>query len=222
MSAMLAAWWFAVIGQPLSPLPLLEMPDQPLAIAVEAARLSSLPTCLSLVCGDAEWSDRRFLRYGSADRPGPQPLPGMPAYGFQLSLPSSSRDWIDSDASAWRVGARYGVEAIRRPDTQVKVIFGTGYRLQPWGDDGVGTTGPVARASLDFYQRFGARARLSQQMQLETGRNNHSFVRNAISLDVEVLPQVTIMSGVQTRRVATGSGEATTETESSLQLQYAF
>jgi len=218
---MLAAWWFAVIGQPLSPLPLPEMPDQPLAAAVEAARLSSLPRCLSLVCGDAEWSNRVFLRVGTADKPGPQPLPGQPVYRFQLSAPSSSRDWIDSYARDWRVGTRYGVDAIRRPNTQVKVIFGTGYRLQPWVDDGVGTTGPVARASVDLNQRFGERTRLSQQVQLETGRNNNTFLRSAITFDVEIRPQVTIMSGVETRRTATGGG-STTDTEGSVKLQYAF
>ena len=88
---MLAAWWFAVIGQPLSPLPLPEMPDQPLAVAVEAARVSALPRCLHLVCGDAEWSPRVFLRVGTADQPEPQRLPGEPVYRFQLSAPSSSR-----------------------------------------------------------------------------------------------------------------------------------
>lgn len=218
---MLAAWWFAVIGQPLSPLPLLEMPDQPLAVAVEAARLSALPSCLSLVCGDAEWSDRDFLRFGTADKPGPQPLPGQPVYGQHLSAPASARDWMDSYAKDWRVGTRYGVEAIRRPNTQVKVVFGTGYRLQPWVDDGVGTTGPVARASVDLFQRFGERTRLSQQVQWETGRNNSTFVRNAITFDVELKPQVTLKSGVETRRAATG-GNSTTDTEGSVQLQYAF
>lgn len=219
---MLAAWWFAVIGQPLSPLPMPEMPDQPLAVAVEAARMSSLPTCFSLVCGDAEWSDRHFQRFGSADKPGARPLPGSPVYSFQLSAPASSREWMDSYARDWRVGARYGMEAIRRPNTQVKVVFGTGYRLQPWVDDGVGVTGPVARASVDLFQRFGERTRLSQQIQLETGRNNSTFVRNSITFDVEILPQVTLKSGVETRRVATGTGDATTETQGSMRLQYAF
>lgn len=218
---MLAAWWFAVIGQPLSPLPLPELPDQPLAVAVEAARMSSLPTCFSLVCGDAEWSDRDFQRFGTADRPEPQPLPGLPVYSFQLSAPASSREWMDSYAKDWRVGTRYGVEAIRRPNTQVKVVFGTGYRLQPWVDDGVGVTGPVARASLDFNQRFGNRTRWSQQVQLETGRGNSTFLRNAISFDVELRPQVTLKSGVETRRAATG-GNSTTDTEGSVKLQYAF
>lgn len=218
---MLAAWWFAVIGQPLSPLPLPELPDQPLAVAVEAARMSSLPTCFSLVCGDAEWSDRDFERFGTADRPGPQPLPGLPVYSFQLSAPASSREWMDSYAKDWRVGTRYGVEAIRRPNTQVKVVFGTGYRLQPWVDDGVGVTGPVARASLDFNQRFGNHTRWSQQVQLETGRGNSTFLRNAISFDVELRPQVTLKSGVETRRAATG-GNSTTDTEGSVKLQYAF
>lgn len=216
---MLAAWWFAVIGQPLSPLPLPELPDQPLAVAVEAARMSSLPTCFSLVCGDAEWSDHGFQRFGNADRP--QPLPGLPVYSFQLSAPASSREWMDSYAKDWRVGTRYGVEAIRRPNTQVKVVFGTGYRLQPWVDDGVGVTGPVARASLDFNQRFGNRTRWSQQVQLETGRDNSTFLRNAISFDVELRPQVTLKSGVETRRAATG-GNSTTDTEGSVKLQYAF
>lgn len=218
---MLAAWWFAVIGQPLSPLTLLEMPDQPLAIAVDAARQSSLPSCFSLVCGDAEWSNGSFLKVGTADKTGPGPLPGRPAYGLRLSAPASSRDWMDSYARDWRVGARYGIAAIRRPETQVSVVFGTGYRLQPWVDDGVGTTGPVARASLDFTQRFGDRTRWSQQVQLETGRDRSSFLRNAISFDIELKPQVTLKSGIETRRVAAG-GEATTETEGSVKLQYAF
>lgn len=218
---MLALWWFAVIGQPLSPLPLPEMPDQPLAVVVEAARLSALPTCLNLVCGDDEWSDGVFLRVGTSDRPGPQPLPGQPVYSFQLRAPVSSPDWVDSYARDWRVGARYGIEAVRQPNTQVKVVFGTGYRLQPWVDDGVGITGPVARVGLDLNQRFGERARLSQRLRLETGRNNTTFVRNAITFDVEIRPQVTIMSGVETRRTAVG-GEATTDTEGSVKLQYAF
>ena len=218
---MLAAWWFAVIGQPLSPLTLLEAPDQPLAVAVEAARMSSLPTCFSLVCGDAEWSNREFLKVSRADKEGPQPLPGQPVYGLHLSAPSSSRDWMDSYAKDWRVGARYGVTAIRRPQTQVSVVFGTGYRLQPWVDDGVGTTGPVARASLDFSQRFGERTRWSQQVQLETGRDRSSFLRNAISLDIELKPKVTLKWGVETRRAENG-GNATTETEGSVKLQYAF
>lgn len=218
---MWAAWWFAVIGQPLSPLTLLEAPDQPLAVAVEAARLSSLPTCFSLVCGDAEWSNRDFLKVGSADKPELRPLPGQPVYGLHLSAPSSARDWMDSYAKDWRVGARYGLDAVRRPDTQVRLVLGTGYRLQPWVDDGVGVTGPVARASLDFTRRFGGRARWSQQVQLETGRDKSSFLRNVISFDIELKPQVTLKSGVETRRAENG-GNATTDTEGSVKLQYAF
>ncbi|TWI01754.1 uncharacterized protein DUF481 [Luteimonas cucumeris] len=218
---MLAAWWFAVIGQPLSPLPLLEMPDQPTAVAVEAARMSALPTCLSLVCGDVEWSDRQFEHFRTADKPALRPLPGKAVYRTRLSAPSSARDWVDSYARDWRVGTRYGVEAVRLPNTQVKVVFGTGYRLQPWVDDGVGITGPVARASLDLRQRLGEHTRLSQQTYLETGRNNNTFVRNAISFDVEIRPQVTLRSGVETRHVASG-GDGRTETEGSVKLQYAF
>lgn len=218
---MLAAWWLAVIGQPLSPLPLLEMPDQPLAVAVAASRLSSRAMCLNLICGDAEWDNPEALRIVTSARPVARPLPGQPLFPFRLSAPATSRDWLDSYASNWRVGAGYGLEAVRRPNTQVNIVFGTGYRIEPYVDDGIAGIGPVVRGRLDFSQRFGDRTRLSQQVQLESGLRD-TFIRNAITFDVEVKPQVTIKSGVETRHDNAAGSPGRTETESSVKLLYAF
>jgi hypothetical protein len=222
---MLAAWWFAVLGQPVFLLPLPHVADAavadvPAVIALASGRASLQRPCRSLACLQSAWelSPMPLFARAAARDPFalPRALPASTSYG--LHAPASSSDWLAAYGSNWRLGARYGVEAIRQPDTQLRIEVGSGYRLQPYVDDGTASTGPVARGSIQWLQRFGQRALLSQQLRVETGRHD-TFVRNALALDILLQPSWTLSSSVELRH---DSAADDTTTQGSLQLRYAF
>ena len=224
---MLAAWWIAVLGQPvfLLPLPLPQVADAaaadvPAIIALAGGRASLQRPCRSLGCLRAAWdlpAPPLFASQPSRDPFAiPRPLPATTSYG--LYVPASSSDRLATYGSNWRLGARYGIEAIRQPDTQLRIEVGSGYRLQPYVDDGTASTGPVARGSIEWMQRLGQRALLSQQLRVETGRHD-TFVRNALALDILLQRSWTLGSTLELRH---DGAEGDTATRGSLQLRYAF
>jgi hypothetical protein len=222
---MLAAWWFAVLGQPVFLLPLPQVADAaaadvPAIIALASGRASLQRPCRSLGCLQAAWDlppPPLFASEPSRDPFAiPHPLPATTSYG--LYAPASSSDWLATYGSNWRLGARYGVEAIRQPDTQLRIEVGSGYRLQPYVDDGTASIGPVARGSIEWMQRLGQRALLSQQLRVETGRHD-TFVRNALALDILLQRSWTLSSTLELRH---DSAADDTATQGSLQLRYAF
>jgi hypothetical protein len=223
---LLAPWWLAVAGLPVFHRPFPDAPHSPAAIALVAGEVSLRRPCLRLRCAGAEWlppSPATTYAYRSDDHPVQRtPLPGQPMRGFGLSAPASRREWTTEYASDVGVGAGYGVEALRRPDTQLRIEVGPAYRLQPYVDHGTATPGPVARGRLELQQRLGDRARLEQRLQVETGREN-TVVRNAVGVSVELEPRWTLRSDLELQHdSAAEGGSGRTETEGSVRLQYAF
>lgn len=214
---MLAALWFAVLGQPVFLLPFPQAADTPSVLAIAGSQVSLQRPCRSLECLQAGWQLRpapvMAQRSPFALR---RVLPGRRYIG--LSAPASRQDWIDAYGSNARFGARYGFEPIREADTRLRIEVGSGYRLQPWADDGIGHIGPVARGSIQWLQQLGDRTRLTQQLRVETGRGD-TFVRNAMALDITLQPNWTLRSSLELRH---DSAADDTATQGSVQLRYSF
>ena len=225
---MLASWWLAVIGLPVFLQPLPEAPDQPAAMAVASGRVSLRQPCLRLVCPDAEWQQaRRTLAPttapGVVDEIRPRRLPRLATRRFiGLHSPASRRDWFHSSGGAALVDARYGMEAVRNPQTRVQLELGTGYRLQPYANYGTAAQGPVAMGQLRLSQRLGDFGSLNQQVRLERGREN-AYLRQTIGLDLELAPQWSLLGDFELRHDTAGNGgQGHTDREGSLRLHYAF
>ncbi len=224
--AMLAPFWLAVAGLPVFQQPFPDAPAQPAAVALAAGDVSRRLPCLRLRCTGSEWrapvaATTHAYREGNAQVLR-APLPGQPRSGFGLSAPASRRDWTRGYASNVGVGAGYGVEAVRLPDTKLRVEVGPGYRLQPYTDHGTASSGPVARGRVELQQRLGDRARLEQRLQVETGREN-TVVRNAVGVSVDLRPQWSLRSDLEVRHdSAADGGSGSTDTEGSVRLNYAF
>lgn len=227
---MSAVWWLAIAGLPVFHQPLPESPGEPAAIALAAGRIPLRAPCYSLFCGDAEWLEpSRYTRLQRPATPGalPEiaPIKASPLASrryVHLHSPASRRDWVGASANHALVDTRYGFQAIRTPDTQLQLEMGTGYRLEPYADFGTAVPGPVARGRVQLSQHFGERARLTQQMQVETGRAN-TTVRQTLGVDLRLRPQWTLRSDVEMRHDSgVDGGQGRTDTESSLKLKYAF
>jgi len=211
-----AAFWLAVLMPPVFVQPLPQAPAAPAAIALAGGQVSLQRTCYSLQCLQAGW---RLSATPLPARRNPFALPRpLRASRVGLSAPASRRDWVATYGSNARFGTRYGIEAIRDPDTQVRIEVGSGYRLQPYADDGIGHIGPVARGSLQWLQRVGGNAQLVQQVRVETGHGD-TFVRNSMALDITLQPNWTLRSSVDVRH---HSAADDTATQGSLQLRYSF
>lgn len=217
---MLAAWWLALAGPPVFDARLRQAADVPAALALAEGRVHLRRRCLSLRCLRAGWSLPQPARGAFARPASPFAIrPVLPRTGgIGLFAPPSRRDWIASEGHDWRVGTRYGFEAIRQPGTELRVEIGGGYRFQPGVDDGTAAMGPVARGHLALSQRIGPRARLSQQLVVEQGRMD-TYVRNAVALDLLLEPRWTLRSAVELQR---DSAAARGTTAGTLQLRYAF
>jgi hypothetical protein len=228
---MLASWWLAVAGLPVFIQPLPEAPDRPAAVALASGQVSLRLPCYSLVCADAEWMRPLAVRAslqrgdapGSYDRIAPAPLPQLASRRFiGLRSPASRRAWFYNTGRNDRIATTYGFEAVRSEDTRLAVELGTGYRLQPYVDYGTASQGPIARGSVQFWQRFGERAQLQQRVLVETGRVN-TFVRQTIGLDLQLKPQWTLHSDFEMRHNTAGNGGAgATDTEAALSVRYTF
>jgi len=228
---MLASWWLAVVGLPVFMQPLPEAPDQPAALAVASGRVSLRQPCLRLVCPDAEWQQasrpsrtlERAQAPGAFDKIRSQRLPRLATRRFiGLHSPASRRDWFDSSGGAALVDARYGMEAVRNPQTRVQLELGTGYRLQPYANYGTAAQGPVAMGQLRLSQRLGDVGSLNQQVRVERGREN-AYLRQTIGVDLELAPQWSLLGDFELRHDTAGNGgEGHTDREGSVRLRYAF
>ena len=214
---MISALWFAVLGQPVFLMPLPEAPQQPAAIAIASSRVSLQRPCRSLECLRAGWGAVPGSVAATTRSPFSPRRTLPPSRGHGLHAPASRIDWMATYGSNSRFGARYGME-IRDPDTSIRVEIGSGYRLQPYVDDGVGEIGPVARGKVEWQQRLGEFASLHQELRVEAGRND-TFVRNALALEVVLQPNWTLQSRFELRH---DSAVGATATESAIQLRYSF
>lgn len=214
---MLSALWFAVLGQPVFLLPFPQAPELPAAVAVATSQVSLRRHCRSLECLRAGWQPLPWEPSPTPRSPFAPPRALPASRGHRLHAPASRIEWTATHGSNSRVGARYGME-IRDPDTNIRVEIGSGYRLQPYIDDGVGETGLVARGRVEWEQRFGDRAWLYQELRVETGRND-TFVRNALALEVVLLPNWTLRSRFELRH---DSAKDDTATQGAIQLRYIF
>lgn len=226
---MLAALWLALAAPPVFIQPLPESPGEPSAVALATGRADLRRPCYHLVCEDAGWrAPNRFTRIGQSKAPGSVDplakvrLPAIAARRYPLYSPATRRDWRSSHGSHSRFTTSVGYEAVRTPDTQVKLEFGTGYRLQPYADYGTAAEGPIARGRLELRQNIADRALLTQNLLVETGRFN-TTTRQVIGLDLQLQPQWTLHSNFELRHDSAGNGgSGATDTEGSMHVRYRF
>ncbi|MGY0612780.1 MULTISPECIES: DUF481 domain-containing protein [unclassified Luteimonas] len=226
---MLAALWLALAAPPVFIQPLPESPGEPAMVALAAGRADLRRPCYRLVCEDAAWQPpTRFTRIrqpkvpGSVDPLVPMRLPAIAARRYPLYSPASRRDWRINHGSHSRFTAGFGYEAVRTPDTNVKLEFGTGYRLQPYADYGTAGEGMIARGRLELRQSIAERALLTQNLLVETGRFN-TTTRQVIGLDLKLQNQWTLHSNFELRHDSAGNGgSGATNTEGSMNLRYRF
>lgn len=210
------AFWLAVLMPPVFVQPFPQAPDMPSTIALFAREVSLQRPCYTLRCLQDGW---RLAATPLPARRNPFSLARrLPSQRSNLHAPATRREWYANYGSNTRFGTRYGIDAIRSADTQLSIEIGSGYRLQPYADDGIGHIGPVARGSLRWLQRLGDRARLEQQVRVETGRGD-TYVRNMMSLDIVLESNWTLRSSVDL-----GHDSATDDTAArgAVQLRYSF
>jgi len=230
MADMLAGWWLAVAGLPIYTQPLPAAPELPAIAAVAARQVPLRRPCYRLACRDAEWTaGASRQRIWSPKAPGvrprtvAQPLVKLPDRRLApLHSPFSSREFIRSGGNHVKWDTSYGLEAIRSPETSLRVEFGTGFRIEPYTDYGTAAMGPVARGQLQLSQELGRHASFTQQVQVETGREN-TFLRQTLAFDYELFPQWTLRSDFELRHDTLGNGgRGSTDTEGSLKLRRTF
>lgn len=214
---MTAAFWLAVLAPPVFVQPFPQAPAAPAAIALFAREVSLQRPCYTLQCLRDGWQ-LAAAPLPARRNPFALPRPVSARSGVGLYAPATRREWTANYGSNARFGTRYGMDAIRDEDTQVSIEFGSAYRLQPYADDGIGHIGPVARGSLRWLQRLGERARLEQQVRVETGRGD-TFVRNLLSLDIVLESNWTLRSSIDLRHDTAADNTAT---QGTVQLRYSF
>lgn len=219
---MLGILGLAMLAGPLVTLPAtatIEPAPQVAALGADPARMRLW--CYSLRCGDEEWAGPRGplppLQFATDNTA--TPLPGNEAW-IGLSAPATPRESRASYANDWRIGARYGMQAMRDGPARVAVQLGAGYRLAPLGDDGIHLPGPVLRGTFDFGYQFGERARWNQLIQWEAGQGQ-TFVKQSIGLDVLLWPQWMLETDFAIRHDEMGSS-GLESAESSVQLHRRF
>jgi hypothetical protein len=227
---MLSALWLAFAGPPVFLHPLPDAPGEPAITAVASGRASLRRPCYALRCPGTEWaagaSVPRVLTPtvvpGAIAPLAPLRVPVIAARRYPLYSPATRRDWRASHASHTRVGTRFGYEAVRTPETELRMEFGTGYRLEPYADYGTAVPGPIASGRFELRRSVTDRAELTQQLQVETGREN-TTMRQTIGMEIMLRPQWTLRSDIEMRHdTAADGGNGATDAESSLRVQYAF
>lgn len=213
--SMLGVLGLALAG-PFITLPSLAYGDPTLmALAADPAQMRLY--CYSTRCGDEEWRlalappqpvPRTSSRKHAIPPRKPVALPGSRSL-IGLSAPATPRNSKASYSNDWRVGTRYGVQALRQPDTQLGVQVGAGYRLMPMHDDGINQPGPVLRGELNFGQSLGERAQWTQRVQFETG-GGEAFVKQSIGVEVELWPEWTLETDYVIRHDTYGGGGSQT------------
>ena len=210
---MLPLLWLAFSAPPTA----LHPPLLPVLPPEVAERLVAPPRCLKARCVNGEWSVDAMAAIPSGQRR--VDADDLPGGGGRLRLPNERRDWVKAQGSNARVGMQYGLQAVKRPGTSVRVSVDTGYRLQGYADDGTAGTGPILRGQVEWNQALGKRARLSQVTRVETGQHG-AYLRNSLLLNVQLQPTLTLSSGVEMRRDSDLVGR--NQTDATLKLKYAF
>ncbi|TXH35194.1 MAG: DUF481 domain-containing protein [Burkholderiaceae bacterium] len=210
---MLPLLWLAFTAPPLAyaPAPLPVLPPE------VAQRLVDPPRCLSARCVRDEWRVDAMPSIPAGQlRVDGSTLPGA---GGRLRMAAMRRDWIKPQGSNARVGMQYGVQAVSSAATSLKMVVDTGYRLQGYADDGIAGTGPILRGQLEWNQVLGERAKLSQTTRIETGQHG-TYLRNSLLLNLKLQPDLTLSSGVETRRDSALMGR--NQTDAKVNLRYVF
>lgn len=210
---MLPLLWLAFSAPPTA----LHPPLLPVLPPEVAERLVAPPRCLKARCVNGEWSVDAMAAIPSGQRR--VDADDLPGGGGRLHLPNERRDWVKAQGSNARVGMQYGLQAVKKPGTSVRVSVDTGYRLQGYADDGTAGTGPILRGQVEWNQALGKRARLSQVTRVETGQHG-AYLRNSLLLNVQLQPTLTLSSGVEMRRDSDLAGR--NQTDATLKLKYAF
>lgn len=222
---MLGAIGLALLGAPLVTLPNPAFGGDPTLIAIASDPAQMRLYCFSTRCGDEEWRvavapKQRLPDIDPAELPPLRPnvfLPGQQRVGIGgVSAPASSRESRAMYSNDHRIGARYGVQAMRDGPTQIGLSFGAGYRLAPLYDDGINRTGAVFRGELNLGQRLTDRARWTQRVQVESGRGD-TFVKQSVRLDVDLYPNWKLETDFAIRHDNKGGG-GTDSAESSIEL----
>jgi len=228
-AVMFVSLWLAVAGLPVFQQPIASASQQPAAIALAAGAVRIQPPCLRLDCTEREWrapgsqaSPATVYVYRENGQPVRTLLPGAATPGVRpLSAPVAARSGgVKSYAGLDRVDARYGHRLVDTAQTGVDIELGTGYRWQPYVDNGGAATGPVARGRIALHQRVGDRTRLSQQTRIEAGRGS-TFVRNSLGVNVLLKRDWNFSSDLELRHDSTVNGGQTIA-EGNVQLEYAF
>lgn len=223
---MLAPLWLAVAGLPVFHQPFAAVPDSPAAVALASHEVTLQRPCLRLSCSASEWqppAPATTYAYREGERKVVRtPLPGAALPGVRRLPAPGHHDWMKAYAGLDRVGGRYGMTVVDKPGTGIDVELGTGYRWQPYADNGGADTGLVARGRIELRQQLGERAHLLQETRIEAGREN-AFVRNSLGLEVQLQPQWSLSSDVEIRHdTAANGGDGHTDTTGNVRLRYAF
>lgn len=210
---MLPLLWLALSAPPAI------IANAPVSIlpAEVAQRLVDPPRCLRASCVGNEWQVEVMPQIPSGQRRiGADDLPGA---GGSLKFSNERRDWVKAQGSNARVGMQYGIQALKTRDTSVRVAVDTGYRMQGYADDGTAGTGPILRGQVEWSHALGARTRLSQTTKVETGQSG-VYLRNSLLFKTELMPDLTLSSGVEMRRDS--DVRSRNKTDATLNLKYAF
>ncbi|WP_057922698.1 DUF481 domain-containing protein [Lysobacter capsici] len=220
---MLGAIGLALLGAPLVTLPTPAFGGDPILIAIASDPAQMRLYCFSTRCGDEEWKlamarRQRAPEIDPADLPPLRKveLPGQQRVIGGVSAPATSRESRSMYSNDYRIGTRYGVQAVRDGPTQIGLQFGAGYRLAPLYDDGINRPGAVFRGELNLGQRIGDRARFTQSVQVESGRGD-TFVKQSVRLDVEVWQNWKLETDFAIRHDNNGGG-GSESAESSIEL----
>lgn len=210
---MLPLLWLALSAPPT----LIANVPAPILPAEVALRLVDPPRCLRARCVGNEWQvDAMPLIPSGQRRASAEDLPGS---GGSLRFSNERRDWVKAQGSNARVGMQYGIQALKTRDTSVRVVVDTGYRMQGYADDGTAGTGPILRGQVEWSHALGERTRLSQTTKVETGQSG-VYLRNSLLFKTELMPDLTLSSGVETRRDS--DIRSRNKTDATLNLKYAF
>jgi hypothetical protein len=220
---MLGAIGLALLGAPLITLPTPAFGGDPILIAIASDPVQLRLHCFSTRCGDEEWKaamapTRRDPVIDPDDLPPLRKvaLPGQQRVIGGVSAPATSRESRALYSNDYRVGTRYGVQALRDGPTQIGLSFGAGYRLAPLADDGINRPGAVFRGELNLGQRISDRARWTQRVQIESGRGD-TFVKQSVRLDVDVWQNWKLETDFAIRHDNRGGG-GSESAESSIEL----
>lgn len=210
---MLGAFATGLLGGAFLTLPSPALNGDPTLIAIASDPAQMRLYCFSTRCGDQEWQVAMSAP-APAEPVDPRHrtlrLPGSQRYA-SLSAPATPRDSKALYSNDFRIGTRYNVQAMRDGPTQLGLSLGAGYRLAPLYDDGINIPGPVLRGELNFGQQIGERAQWTQRVQFESGRGE-AFVKQSVSLDVDLWPNWTLESDFAIRHdTQTGGGKETAE-----------